>query len=119
MMSDLLSSTIAAFEQWRRDKPKKSSPIPLSLRQQALALLPHYSSSKITLSLHISGHQFKQWALANNASNEQEAFVELPPEPTPVQPWQLDVNLASGDQLCFSGALDKSLIVLIMETMKS
>ena len=59
-MSDLLPSTIAAFEQWRNDKPKKGSPIPLALRQQALALLPYYSRSKIALSLRISGQQVKQ-----------------------------------------------------------
>jgi hypothetical protein len=117
-MSDLLSSTIAAFEQWRNNKPKKSSPIPLVLRQQALALLPDYSRSKIALSLRISGHQLKQWS-APQTLNECEDFVELPFSPTPVQPWQLDVKLNSGDQLCFSGAIDKSLLVLIMETMKS
>ena len=83
-MSDLLSNTIAAFEQWRSDKPKKRSPIPLSLRQQALALAPHYSRSKITLSLRISGRQFNQWALALTPLNEPENFVELPPAPTPL-----------------------------------
>lgn len=117
-MSDLLSSTITAFEQWRNDKPNKCSPIPLVLRQQALALLPYYSRSKIALSLRISGHQLKQWS-ALYASNEREAFVELPPSPTPVQPWQLDVKFNSGDQLFFSGAIDKSLVVLIMDLMKS
>jgi hypothetical protein len=117
-MSDLLSSTIASFEQWRNDKPNKCSPVPLTLRQQALALLPDYSRSKIALSLRISGRQLKQWS-APHAPNEREGFVELPSSPTPVQPWQLDVKFNSGDQLCFSGAIDKSLIVLIMDLMKS
>ncbi len=111
-MSDLLSSTIAAFEQWRNDKPNKCSPIPPVLRQQALALLPHYSRSKIALSLRISGHQLKQWA-ALHVPNEREDFVELPLSPTPVQPRQLDVKFNSGDQLCLSGGIDKSLIILI------
>ena len=115
-MSDLLSSTIAAFEQWRNDKPKKCSPIPLALRKQALALLPYYSRSKIASSLRISGHQLKQWAAA---ANEGESFVELPLSSVPVQPCQLDVKFKSGDQLCFSGAIDKSLIVLLMDLMKS
>lgn len=55
-MSDLLSNTVAAFEQWRNDKPQKCSPIPIALRQQALTLLLYYSRSKIALSLRISGH---------------------------------------------------------------
>ena len=117
-MSDLLPSTISAFEQWRNDKPKKGSPIPLVLRQQALALLPYYSRSKIALSLRISGHQLKQWS-GLNTPNERENFVELPSSPTHAQPWQLDVKFNSGDQLCFSGTIDKSLIVLVIETMKS
>ena len=118
-MSVLLSNTIAAFEQWRRNKPAKHSPTPLHLRQRAVALLPHYPTSKVTTGLRISGGQLKQWHTEIEAPIESDDFIELPIVPTPAQSLQLEVNLASGAQLCFSGALDNALITLIMETVKS
>lgn len=118
-MSDLLSNIIAEFEQWRRNKPAKHSPTPLHLRQQVVALLPHYPRNKITAGLRISGGQLKQWCIAIEAPIESDDFIELPIAPTPAQPLQLEVNLASGARLCFSGALDNALITLILETVKS
>ena len=118
-MSDLLSNAVAAFEQWRSNKPTKSSPIPLHLRQRAVALLPHYSTSKIITGLRISGDQLKRWCTVVQAPIESDDFIELPIAPMPAQSLQLEVNLASGARLCFSGALDNALIALILETVKS
>ncbi len=42
MMSEQLADTLAAFELSRNDKPTKSAATPIYLRQQAVALLPHY-----------------------------------------------------------------------------
>lgn len=57
MMSDQLADTLAAFELWRDNKPSKSSATPNYLRQQAVALLLHYSKSAITKTIRISGGQ--------------------------------------------------------------
>jgi hypothetical protein len=62
-MSALLSNTIVAFEQWRRSKPAKNSLTPLRLRQRTVALLPHYSTSKITTGLRISGGRLNNGTL--------------------------------------------------------
>ena len=93
-MSDLLSNIIADFEQWRRNKPVKHSPTPQHLRQQVVALLPHYPRNKITASLRISGAQLKQWCAVSEAPIELDDFVELPITPTSTQPLQLQVVLS-------------------------
>ncbi|MGL4712829.1 MAG: hypothetical protein ACRCWP_09835, partial [Shewanella sp.] len=59
--SDLLSTLTTAFECCRSIRDSSQTPTPNTLREQAVGLLEHYSSSKITSALRISGGQLKQW----------------------------------------------------------
>ncbi|MCP4985317.1 MAG: hypothetical protein GY928_04370 [Colwellia sp.] len=55
-----LSIVVTAFAHWRSNRNGRQVPTPNALREQAVALLNHYSSSQITSSLRISGSQLKQ-----------------------------------------------------------
>ena len=74
-----LNPVVAAFEQWRQTKNKHHTTIPTPLRQQAVALLDAYSSSKITAALRLSGAQIKNWAGAHHVDEQPPVFVQLPP----------------------------------------
>ncbi|MEP0177772.1 MAG: hypothetical protein ABJD02_00525 [Paraglaciecola sp.] len=56
-----LSTVITIFEQWRSNKNGQREAISEHLRQQAVLLLVHCSSSAITSALRISSAQLKQW----------------------------------------------------------
>jgi hypothetical protein len=71
-----LSSVVAAFEQWRNNRNGRQVPTPQHLRQQAVLLLEHSSSSTITCALRISGTQLKQWRELSAPANTE--FVSLP-----------------------------------------
>ncbi|AZG35429.1 MULTISPECIES: hypothetical protein [Gammaproteobacteria] len=56
---DPLSTLTTAFECWRSNRNSRQAPTPNTLREHAVGLLEHYSSSKITSALRISGGQLK------------------------------------------------------------
>ena len=107
MMSDQLTNTVTAFQQWRSNKPARSSATPSYLRQQAVALLPHYSQSIIATTLRISGTQLKHWRLAHQELNDTTHFIPLPSLqseslPSSIPALSFEVNLTNGNQ--FSGS---------------
>lgn len=118
MMSDPLTKTIAAFEQWRLDKQSKSSVTPTHLRQQAVALLPLHSKSTVTKSLHISGGQLNQWLYSHQVPIESTHFIQLPELQTPAQLLTIEVKLANGDQLSIAGEFDHQVITQLIGAMK-
>jgi hypothetical protein len=120
-MSDQLADTLAAFEVWRNNKPSKSCATPTYLRQQAVALLPHYTSSAIAKALHISGGQFKRWRLDVQTQPDALRFISLPPsqEESSGQPLSLEINLANGHQLLLSGELNIEQLIALLEAIKS
>ena len=56
---DQLSITSTAFDQWRKNRAKRSERTPLPLRQQGVLLYETYPSSKIMAALKISSTQLK------------------------------------------------------------
>ena len=91
---------------------------PNHLRQQAVLLLEHCSSSSITYALRISGTQLKQWReLWTPAKTE---FVSLPiMNESAGAPQRLELRLHNGVQLSLSGDLSSSLIVDMICAVKS
>ena len=113
-----LSSVVAAFEQWRNNRNGRQVPTPQHLRQQAVLLLEHSSSSTITCALRISGSQLKQWRELSTPANTE--FVSLPLVNGSCDPQQrLELRLHNGVQLSLSGALSSSLIVDMLREVKS
>jgi hypothetical protein len=68
MPNEMMASAIVAFELWRENKGYCAAKIPENLRQQAVALLDHFSSSKIVSALSLSGTGLKRWSLDDNAA---------------------------------------------------
>jgi hypothetical protein len=113
-----LSTVVAAFEQWRNNRNGRQLTTPEHLRQQAVSLLEHCSSSAITRALRISGSQLKQWRERSTPRNTE--FISLPWVDGSSAPQQrLELSLHNGVQLSLSGALSSSLIVDILREAKS
>lgn len=121
MMSEQLADTLAAFEAWRNSKPTKSNATPITLRQQAVALFPHYSKSVIAKTLRISGGQFKRWHLESQQLPQTPTFIPLPSPPDIAlsQPLSLEINLANGHQLLLAGDLNIEQILPLLEAIIS
>jgi hypothetical protein len=119
MMSDQLANTVAIFEQWRSDKSSKSAATPIHLRQQAVALLPHYSKNTVATRLRIRGGQLKRWHLALQAPDEPNHFIQLPEPQVPPTSLSIEINLENGNQLFISGELNNLLITQVIEAIKS
>ncbi|MCG6200562.1 hypothetical protein [Psychromonas antarctica] len=113
-----LSSVITAFEQWRHHKNGRQTPA--LLRQQAVALLDNYSSSRITSALRISGTQLKQWTESLQVVNKPAPFVHLPlSSSVQHKSLNLELHFRHGEQLTLCGDISLSLITAMIQEMKS
>jgi hypothetical protein len=93
---DQLTTLVTAFEHWHSNRNGRQVPTPSALREQAVALLNHYSSSKITSALRISGSQLKQWRHTLKPAEKVPLFVHLP-SPSPLltqQPFTVELRFA-------------------------
>ncbi|MGL1959078.1 MAG: hypothetical protein OCD00_17395 [Colwellia sp.] len=78
---------------------------PNALREQAVALLKYYSSSKITSALRISGGQLKQWKNSVSSPENTPQFVQLPiSAPSAQTPFNVE--------LCFAQSTVKHFLTL-------
>lgn len=75
----MMATAITAFEQWRQNRVNKAVKTPSLLQQQAVALLAHFSSSKINTTLNISGANLKRWSAQVHNKQRQTEFIALPP----------------------------------------
>jgi hypothetical protein len=117
---DQLSTVVSAFEHWRSNRNGRQVPTPTALREQAVALLNHYSSSQITSALRISGSQLKQWRNSVATTETKPQFVHLPISGSPTQ-YSVKVELcfASGEQMNLSGAVNSDMLISLIGAMKS
>ena len=117
---DHLNLVIAAFEQWRQTKNKHQTIIPTPLRQQAVALLDEYSSSKITAALRLSGSQLKSWAGVHHVDEKPPTFVHLPlTAALPQQTLSIALHFRHGGQLTLSGEISPVLLSAIIRDMNT
>lgn len=118
--SDQLTTLVTAFEHWRSNRNGRQVPTPNALREQAVALLKHYSSSKITSALRISGGQLKQWKNSVISPENTPQFVQLPiSAPSAQTPFNVELRFAQGDAMSLSGVVDPSLIISLIGALKS
>ena len=102
-----INQVVQAFELWRHNRGSRRFPTPQALRKQAVDLLAHYSSSKVTSMLRLSGSQLKQWRESLKPNQTHLDFIPLPvqyeaqnsvhPPPT------IELRLCNGAVLTFSG----------------
>ena len=119
MMPDKLLNTLANFEQWRNNKPSRSSATPENLRQQAIALLPYYSKTVIVKKLRISNEQFNTWLTANSSTDASPHFISLPNATPITQSLSIDLKFNNGNCLTASGELSETLLAQLIEAIKS
>ena len=110
-----INQVVAAFELWRNSRGSRKTPTPQALRKQAIDLLEHCSSSKITSMLRISGSQLKQWRESVKALQTNQDFIRLPVQeqaqhrvsehPTIV------LQLCNGATLTFSNEVSQTLLI--------
>ena len=118
---DQLSTLVTAFELWRSNRNGRQVPTPTALREKAVALLNHYSSSQIISALRISGSQLKQWRESAASTPETKPhFIHLPISSSPTQhSVNVELCFVSGDQMNLSGAVDSELLISLIDSMKS
>jgi hypothetical protein len=117
---DQLSIVVTAFEHWRSNRNGRQVPTPTALREQAVALLNHYSSSQITSALRISGSQLKQWRKCVAPTKIKPQFVHLPiSSPSTLPSVKVELCFASGDQMNLSGAVNGDMLISFISAMKS
>ena len=117
-MSDKLLNTFANFEQWRSQKSARNSATPEHLCRQAVALLSHYSKTKIVTKLRISTEQFNRWCLLDKAPDESSQFIQLPQIPPSPEAISIEAKFSNGNQLIVSGKLDEHVITQLIEAVK-
>ena len=118
-----LNQVVNAFELWRANRGSRKTPTPQALRQQAIDLLEHCSSSKVTSMLRISGSQLKQWRQSAEPIQTTPDFIHLPvhndvPGVVDTHP-KIELRLGNGAALTFSGEISPALLVAMIKEAKS
>lgn len=118
-----INQVVNAFELWRKKRGSRKSPTPQALRQQAIDLLEHCSSSKITSMLRISGSQLKQWREAVKPNQTSPDFIRLPVQNEALHSVnehpKIELRLCNGAVLTFSGEISQPLLVTMIQQAKS
>jgi hypothetical protein len=118
-----INQIVEAFELWRKNRVSRRSATPQALRQQAVELLEHCSSSKVTAMLRISGTQLKQWREAVEPSPTSSDFIRLPGqgarEPVANDHLSVELRLCNGAALTLSGDISQALLVAMLQEVRS
>ena len=117
--ADPLSQVALLFEQWRSSRAHGAEPVPVALRQQAIALLTQYSTSKLITTLRISGSQLKVWREESQPPSGDELCVALPSPENSNAGTELTVIFANGSQLNLSGELSSEMVMAVIREVKS
>ncbi len=122
--SPTLAQVERAFAHWRNHREQRSH-TPLTLRQQAVALLEHHCPSHICQALGIHSDALKRWrqvgqqsALANDSSIAGAPdFVTLPPEePRPqTEALRLAIERPDGLRLTVTGHFSLAELITTFE----
>ena len=114
-----MAATVAAFEQWRAQRPHSTQVTPESLKQQAVALLAHFPSPQINAKLNISGTNLKRWAEQLPAQNQITEFITLPHQPDKPQAAQsnLELSFGNGCLMRLSGDISPAQLTAITQSV--
>ncbi len=118
---DRLEITASAFEDWRNNRSHSAHKTPETLRQQALALLPHYSTSKIIRTLKLSHTQLKIWSGKSKRVNKPLKFVALPPSSKQpcLAPLALELVFTNGCQMKLTGEISSEILSSLLQTLST
>jgi hypothetical protein len=89
---------------------------PENLRQQAVVLLDHFSSSKIVSALSFSGTGLKRWSLDDNA--ELTEFVTLPTiGNAAITSLNVELSFGNGCHMRLCGEISPAQLTAITQTV--
>ena len=95
------------FDHWRQTRTTPAEPIPQYLWEQAIALTPVFSISRVATRLRVSGGELKKRCAAHHAalaapvSTATLGFVEVPAAPAwPLPTSRIELELHRPDGAC-------------------
>jgi hypothetical protein len=113
----MMASAIIAFEKWRQMRVNRAK-TPVALQQQAVALLAHFSSSKITSALNVSGANLKRWSDLAQDKQSLTEFIALPPSDEPSSaPLNLALVFNNGANMRLCGELSPVQLTAIIQSV--
>ena len=119
-----LETVELAFQEWRATRPHKATKTPHSLRQQAVALIPHYPMSLILKKLDINSGALKYWLHEHTPVPSSNEFVSLPDAPgthaiQEHHSLQLEIKTTQGIQVTLSGHLSPEWLGSFVREMQA
>ena len=111
---EMMALAVTTFQQWRLTRAHRAVKTPRALQQQAVALLAHFSSSKIMSALKLSGANLKRWSTNLQVQHHLTEFVALPPvdEPLPA-PLSLELAFSNGCHMRLCGDITPAQLIAI------
>ena len=114
---EMMAIAVTAFQQWRNTRAHRVVKTPEALQQQAVALLAHFSSSKITAALGVSGANFKRWSSQKTTKHSLTEFVALPAVDEPQSaPLSLELAFSNGCHLRLCGDISPAQLTVITQS---
>ena len=112
------NQVVANFEQWRRERTKRTN-IPNGLRQQAIELINEHPSDHVTKALRISTRQLRSWRdqLPDHPTIAPD-FIPLPIEPEPQQAathLSMEIMLPNSSKIRLCGEISPDLLRTLIQ----
>jgi len=115
---EMMASAITVFKQWRETRVNRSAKTPSAVQAKAVALLAHFSSSKITSALNISGTNLKRWSNQLQDKQSLTEFVALPSIDEPsTAPLSLSLVFNNGANMHLCGELSPIQLTAIIQSV--
>ena len=116
-----LSALATQFSTWRAQRPHRHTPIPQSLRQQAVSLLAACRPAHITKALGINHAMLKAWQVEQGAASQPSAFVSLEvphsADHLNASPTELTIANRSGQQVTLHGGFSAAQLALVARAL--
>ena len=118
---EMMALAINAFKEWRETRQHAVSKTPKVLQQQAVALLAHFSSSKVISALNISGTNIKLWSKHGHNKHDPTEFVTLPSLDESSLHAQLSMELAFGNgcYMRFYGEISPAQLTALTQSVNT
>ena len=115
---EMMASAITVFTKWREKRVNRAVKTPSALQAQAVALIAHFSSSKITSALNISGTNLKRWSKQLQDNQSLTEFVALPSiDQSSATPLSLGLVFNNGSNMHLCGDLSPAQLTAIIQSV--
>ncbi len=124
-----LEAVQSDFHQWRQQKTNARTPVPLHLREKAIALQANFGSSQITKALGINHSMLKSWSGEGEYKPSKQhhqppdsiKFTTIPAatdsNPSPWETAQLSCDLPNGQRWCLQGDFTSEQLYTFIQSL--